>query len=204
LPLVDELCDAFESDAFHAGMDEVFYIGEAKCRRCGGKDKSELFAGEVKLLRDHLHDKGRQLWIWGDRLLDGKTTGMGEWEASMNDTYRAVDLVPKDLTICDWHYERAEPSAAYFAMKGLNVVTCPWNNAEPAIRQLQDMLRFRQQSSRAMRNRFQGMVQTVWTSPDSFLREFHAQEAKPETQAAGKSAARCFTRLFEEMRLQGN
>ena len=25
--VVDELCDAFETDAFHAGMDEVFYIG---------------------------------------------------------------------------------------------------------------------------------------------------------------------------------
>src|SRR5439155_11701376 len=25
--LVDEVCDAFKSDAFHAGMDEVFYIG---------------------------------------------------------------------------------------------------------------------------------------------------------------------------------
>ncbi len=26
--VMDELCDAFESDTFHAGMDEVFYIGE--------------------------------------------------------------------------------------------------------------------------------------------------------------------------------
>jgi hypothetical protein len=26
----------------------------------------------------------RQLWLWGDRLLDGKLTGLGEWEASRN------------------------------------------------------------------------------------------------------------------------
>lgn len=51
-PLVDEVCDAFEAEAFHAGMDEVFYIGEDKCPRCGGKDKSELFAGELKKIRD--------------------------------------------------------------------------------------------------------------------------------------------------------
>jgi hypothetical protein len=25
--VVDEICDVFETDAFHAGMDEVFYIG---------------------------------------------------------------------------------------------------------------------------------------------------------------------------------
>jgi hypothetical protein len=204
LPLVDELCDAFETDAFHAGMDEVFYIGEAKCPRCGGKDKAELFAGEVKLLRDHLHAKGRQLWIWGDRLLDGKTTGMGEWEASINDTHRAIDLVPKDVTICDWHYDHAEPSGAYFAMKGFNVVTCPWNNVEPAVRQLQQMLNFRQQSSRAMRSRFRGMVQTVWSGPDSFMREFYAQKQNPDTRAGGKGAARCFIGLFDEIHAQLN
>ena len=49
--VVDEICDAFETDAFHAGMDEVFYIGEEKCPRCGGRDKAELFAGEVNKIR---------------------------------------------------------------------------------------------------------------------------------------------------------
>src|SRR5262249_7326702 len=65
--VIDELCDAFESDAFHGGMDEVFYIGESKCQYCGGKNKAELFAGEVKRIHDHLQEKGRALWIWGDR-----------------------------------------------------------------------------------------------------------------------------------------
>ena len=48
--VVDEICDAFHSDAFHAGMDEVFYIGEDECPRCHGKDRSELFAGGVEQL----------------------------------------------------------------------------------------------------------------------------------------------------------
>ena len=104
--VIDEVCDAFEAKAFHAGMDEVFYIGEDKCPRCGGKDKAELFAGEVRTIWDHLQLKKRELWIWGDRLIDGKSTGMGMWEASMNNTYRAIDMIPKDVVICDWHYER--------------------------------------------------------------------------------------------------
>src|SRR6266404_4902244 len=128
LPLVDEICEIFEADAFHAGMDEVFYIGESQCPRCAGKDKAELFAGEVRLIHDHLQAKSRQLWIWGDRLLDGNATGLGEWEASINDTHRAIDLIPRDVVICDWHYERADPTAVYFAMKGLQVVSCPWTN----------------------------------------------------------------------------
>ncbi|MDP9041772.1 MAG: family 20 glycosylhydrolase, partial [Bacteroidota bacterium] len=63
--VIDELCDAFESNAFHAGMDEVFFIGYDKCPRCGGRDKAELFAGEVSTIHDHLVQKGREMWIWG-------------------------------------------------------------------------------------------------------------------------------------------
>lgn len=199
LPLVDEICDAFEADAFHAGMDEVFYIGEAKCPRCGGKDKAELFAGEVKLIHDHLRGKNRQLWIWGDRLIDGKVSGMGEWEASANGTARAVDLIPKDVFICDWHYERADPSAAYFAMKGFNVVTCPWTNPKTASQQLQDVLRFRAQSARSMQPRFQGMVQTVWSDAGGFLRDFAGHQKSEDYKKGERSAARCFIQLFDEI-----
>jgi len=46
-PLIDELMDVFEADLFHAGMDEVFYIGDAKCSRCNGYDRATLFADEV-------------------------------------------------------------------------------------------------------------------------------------------------------------
>ncbi len=198
-PVVDELCDAFEADAFHAGMDEVFYIGEAKCPRCGGKDKAELFANEVKAIRDHLQNKKRQLWIWGDRLLDGKLTGLGEWEASMNDTARAVDLIPKDVFICDWHYDRAPPTPTYFAMKGFSVAICPWKKPEVAVQQLQGMLRFREHATRAMKGRFQGIVQTVWSGADSFLRDFEGHQKDASYKSGEQTAARCFIQLFDEI-----
>ena len=197
LPLVDEICDAFETDAFHAGMDEVFYLGESKCPRCGGQDKAVLFADEVTRIRDRLRAKDRQLWIWGDRLLDGKTTGLGEWEASFNDTHRAIDLIPKDVLICDWHYERPDPTAVYFAMKGFQVVTCPWRNPEPALRQLEDLTRFRRQSAPAMQPRFRGMVQTVWSDVGAFLRDFEGHQQSDDYKRGEPTAARCFLRLFE-------
>lgn len=59
--LMDEICDVFEADAFHAGMDEVFYIADSKCPRCSGHDPAEIYAGEVSKLRNHLAEKGRQL-----------------------------------------------------------------------------------------------------------------------------------------------
>jgi len=193
--LVDEICDVFETDAFHAGMDEVFYIGEAQCPLCSGKDKAELFAGEVRTIRDHLAMKGRKLWIWGDRLIDGKTTGIGEWEASYNNTYRAVDMIPKDVIICDWHYERPDQTPVYFAMKGLNVVTCPWRNPGNAVLQARDMVKFRDHSTPEMKEHFMGMVQTIWSGAGQFLDNFY--DRKPEKGEEGQ--AKCFKALFSEI-----
>jgi hypothetical protein len=70
--LLDELCDAFEADAFHAGMDEVFYLGDDKLSALCWSGQSGTVAGEVRVIHEHLAAKKRQLWIWGDRLLDGK------------------------------------------------------------------------------------------------------------------------------------
>src|SRR5581483_1190048 len=99
--LIDELTDATESGDFHAGMDEVFLLGENDCERCRGKNKAELFAGEVNAIHEHLAKSGRKLWMWGDRFLDGETTGMGKWEASMNGTQDSIRMVPKDIVISD-------------------------------------------------------------------------------------------------------
>lgn len=196
--LVDEICDVFETDAFHAGMDEVFYIGSDKCPRCGGRDKAELFAGEVNLIRNHLAQKNRQLWIWGDRLIDGKTTGMGEWEASMNNTYRAIDMIYKDVMICDWHYERPDQTAVYFATKGLSVITCPWRNPEVAVKQTQDMFRYRSSVTPQMKDRFQGMMQTIWSDAGAFMDEFYGRKTNPK--AGENTQTNCFKAMFDEIK----
>jgi hypothetical protein len=175
--VIDELCEVFESNVFHAGMDEVFYIGDDKCPRCGGRDKSELFAGEVRVIHDHLALKGREMWIWGDRLLDGKTTGLGEWEGSFNNTYRAIDMIPKDVVICDWHYDRADKTAVYFAMKGFRVMTCPWNQPSIAVEQVNDMLSFRRTATPEMSARFLGVMQTTWMRTSFFLKNYYTDQS---------------------------
>jgi hypothetical protein len=194
--IIDEICDVFEADAFHAGMDEVFYIGERECPRCSGRDPAELFAGEVRTIHDHLALEGRKLWIWGDRLIDGKTTGLGEWEASFNNTFRAVDLIPKDVIICDWHYERPDQTPVYFAMKGLSVVTCPWRMPENAVLQVQDMIKFREHSTTEMKERFLGMVQTVWSGTGQFLESYYGRR-KDESK---NSPVKCFKAMFDEIK----
>jgi len=189
--VVDEIVTAFHAKAFHAGMDEVFYIGDPDCPRCAGKSKAKLFADEVKRIDDHLAKNGTELWIWGDRLIDGKTSGIGMWEGSFNNTWPAVDMIPKDVVICDWHYVKAVPTAPYFAQKGLRVVSCPWRKADVALQQLDDMKNFRQQSPSPMNQKFLGVMHTVWTPAKSFLNRWKEGE-KPEN---GLSDIACFKAL---------
>jgi len=195
--VVDEICDAFQSNAFHAGMDEVFYLGEAQCSRCGGKDKAQLFADEVRLIDEHLAQKNRRLWIWGDRLIDGKTTGLGEWEASYNNTYRAIDMIPKDVVICDWHYNRADKTPVYFAMKGLNVITCPWDKPALALIQTDDMLNFKRTASAEMQPHFYGMMQTVWSGAGNFMDGFYAD--KKDEHGGNNTPWNCFKTMFTKI-----
>ncbi len=193
--IIDEICDVFDSDAFHAGMDEVFDIGNDKCPRCAGHDKAELFAGEVNIIHDHLAQQGRTMWMWGDRLLNGPMTGMGRWEASYNNTHRAVDMIPKDVVICDWHYERPDLSPVYFAMKGLSVIACPWKNPESAIIQVENMVRFRQGSTRQMGDRFLGVMHTVWSSTQVFLDGFYGRTI--DEKAGENTPWNCFRKMFQ-------
>lgn len=194
--LVDEIVEVFETDAFHAGLDEVFYIGEDQCPRCRGRDKAELFAGEVTKIRNHLAQSTTELWMWGDRLLDGASTGLGMWEASMNQTYRAIDMIPKDVVICDWHYETPVPTDAYFATKGFRVATCPWRKAEVAKSQLSQTLRLRENATPVMKDRFIGMIQTTWIGFESFMDIYDGLEANQDPRG---DQVGCFKSLFDEI-----
>lgn len=195
--LIDELVEVTEADALHAGMDEVFLLGEDDCSRCKGASKAELFAGEVRALRDHLARSNRTLWIWGDRFLDGESTGIGKWEASLNDTHAALSRIPKDVVINDWHYETAHPTASYFALQGFRVVSSPWRKASVALRQL-DLIRMtRSNASPAVGARMQGMLQTTWCGFSKFARAYFGEDTS-DTRAM--EAVNCFRELFRELR----
>jgi hypothetical protein len=99
--------------------------------------------------------------------------------------------------ICDWHYERADKSAVYFAMKGLTVVTSPWRNAELAVNQVNDMVSFRKDATPEMKERFQGMVQTVWSSAGNFLKEYRA--AKSGEKLPELSSWSCFDKMYQRI-----
>jgi hypothetical protein len=199
--LIDELAKACEAKAFHVGMDEVFILADADCPRCKGKDPADLLAGEVKTLHAHLKSIGCRTWIWGDRFIDGKATRIGKWEASTNGTHAAVDRVPTDIVICDWHYEKAHKTPRMFVEKGFPVVASAWRKPDVALAQLADIRAIRGGPDRGAAANALGFVQTTWCGFAPFLKAYKAQAAgaAPEKNAPGESA-HCFRTLCKAAR----
>lgn len=199
--LIDELIDAFDADAFHVGMDEVFLIGHPSCPRCKGKDPADLFAKVVNELHDHLVDEKKvEMLMWSDRFLDSEATGYGRWEASNTGTHRAIDLVPKDIILCDWHYELPAtyqrmgqkepfPSLRIFQEKGFRVLAAPWRNPEAATA-------FLATARKNATDKLLGVLFTGWSvSAESLLenlqdepREFHLSR-KPTREETSRGVA---------------
>ena len=197
--VIDEILDAFEAKALHGGMDEVFLIGEDTCVRCKGKDKAQLFAGEVRAIHDHLAEKGRRLWIWSDRLIDGKTTGIGEWEASQNGTAAALREIPRDVVLCDWHYESAHPTALAVALDGFEVLSAPWRQTGVGLRQL-DLIRLgREEASPEVAARLRGVLHTTW-SPFGAFSAAYWKDGPTNTEA--QEEAQCFREVMRRARME--
>ena len=154
--LADELIEAFQADAIHVGLDEVFEIG--KCPRCNNTPNSELFAEWVNVLHSHFVDNKKvEMLMWGDRLLDSNSTGYGEWDASANDTWSMIDSIPRDIIICDWHYGKRDsyPSIPFFSTKGFRFVVCPWKD----LKATEALLGY---ASNNKTEKFLGVLQTSW------------------------------------------
>ncbi len=198
--LMDELAEACEADAFHVGMDEVFLLGEDDCPRCKGKNKADLFAQEVQTLHDHLAKSGRTMWMWGDRLLDGETTGLGKWEASQNGTTTDLRQLPKDIVICDWHYDAAPPTSLHFAVEGFPVVSSPWRRAGVALAQLEMIRQARKNAPDVLASRMLGILQTTWCGFGPFAKAYF-REGTPDPRVV--EAVVCFREIFRELRNSG-
>jgi hypothetical protein len=183
--LMDELIDAFQADAFHVGMDEVFLIASQQCPRCRGKDPADLFARAVGDYHRHLvGEKKLTMLMWGDRLLEDREMGYGEWESSRNGTAPAVDRIPKDVVICDWHYEVREhyPSVGFFQSKGFRTWPASWKDEKAALALLRD-------ARRGATGRMAGQLSTTWMGAGAFCRALLGEPDKVPDEAKQAAGA---------------
>ena len=132
--LMDEIIDAFRTDALHVGLDEVIEFG--KCERCKDKPKDQLLADWANALADHVKKShNAQVLMWGDRMLNAETTYGNAYESNAGSYDSVINLINKDNLICDWHYDEGRveyPSVDVFANNGYKMLICPRlrNNCE--------------------------------------------------------------------------
>jgi hypothetical protein len=101
--------------------------------------------------------------------------------------------------ICDWHYERALPTAAYFATEGFRVVSSPWRKPDVALGQLELVRSVRRHATTALAGRMQGMLHTTWCGFGAFARAYFGEAATPNVAEALVT----FRALFSELRRGG-
>jgi hypothetical protein len=130
-------------------------------------------------------EKKRTMLMWADRLLDdGKLGfGYGEWEASQNGTGPAIDRIPKDIILCDWHYEtrpKGYPSVAYLQQKGFRMIPSTWWNKDAALAMLRE--------ARATgTERMIGHLCTTWVGAEAFCRALLDDQPPAEPKPKVKS-----------------
>jgi len=192
--MIDELIKAFKTDAVHVGMDEIFLIGDKDCPRCKGKNPGELLANAINKFHDHIVKKRKcEMMMWGDRLLNGKETGYGEWEAAANGTETAIDKIPKDIVLCDWHYEKraSYPSIPLFINKGFRVWPGGWRNADASEAFVKYSLTFKDP-------KMVGHLFTTWSTSYAGLLDVLKTPDKPKPEKGDESwgVAQAFLRCI--------
>ena len=171
-PMIDEIMEDFGADCVHVGMDEVFHLAESTCPRCSGKTRPELFARTINILHDHIvKEKGWQMMMWGDRLNNAKVFGYHAWEGDIWDTWKAVDLIPKDIILADWHYDMNEkgfPGIESFLEKGFTVLPAGWRDLKQTRFLLDEALKY---SASAKQKNYSGtmagMMITCWSEANN-------------------------------------
>ena len=140
LPAIQELVNATKCKTVHLGMDEIFLFGQ--CERCKGLDPADLFSNSLIKFYEHFKQKGINVMIWGDRLLnatkllgeDGAHRARYEKDFENVGTSKCIDKLPKDIIICDWHYRLEEnyPSALELLSHGYTVWPSCWFDEDAA------------------------------------------------------------------------
>ena len=181
--LIDELIEVFEPDAFHVGMDEVRLLAHDQCDRCRGYDPAVLYAKAVRDMYAHISGRhGLKMLMWGDMLIDPEYITFVAGPL----THRAVDMIPKDIIICDWQYglQSYYPSIPYFIDRGFQVLPSSWDNPDAA-------LALMHAGRRNAGSKMLGHLFTVWGGstilPEILIEGLNHDKAKGHIRGAAKA-----------------
>jgi hypothetical protein len=173
-PMMDEIMEDFGADCLHVGMDEVFSLADENCPRCKGKNRAELFARTVNILHDHIvKEKGWKMMMWADRLNHAEAFGYHAWEGDIWGTWHAVDMIPNDIILADWHYEMNEKGFSGIEAlleKGFTVLPASWRELKQTRFLLDEALKYKKSAKeKGFTGILAGMMVTCWSEANCEL-----------------------------------
>ncbi|MCL2180886.1 MAG: family 20 glycosylhydrolase [Treponema sp.] len=192
LPMIDEIMEDFNASCLHVGMDEVFSLADENCPRCKGKDRAQLFARSVNILHDHVvKEKGWKMMMWADRLNNAESFGYHAWEGDIWGTWRAIDMIPNDIILADWHYEMNEkgfPGIEALLEKGFTVLPASWKSLKQTRFLADEAAKYALAAKeKGYNGRLAGMMVTCWSEAangllDALLESIKAGEQDEEAK----------------------
>lgn len=112
--VLDEYIEVMKPSMIHIGHDE-WRMPLGVCRRCAGKDPTELYAADVKRIYSHLRTKGIETAIYGDHLIEalrGRKSRQNDNPGGQPydmpgalSTMQVKQLILKDILIFNWFWD---------------------------------------------------------------------------------------------------
>ncbi len=146
--LYDTLLQIYRPEAMHIGHDEIRLLQGCKEK---GTETAELLRQDIERLHAWLKARGVGTIIWGDMLLDHT-----QWEGPVGSahsnnpayrsgaTHRALEQLPRDIVIADWHYAVTGPASSldFFRRKGFRVWGVSWYQANAAVQMVRSAITY--------------------------------------------------------------
>lgn len=157
--MINDLSVSFDSEYFHAGLDEAFEFCRGKNREKAKKEgESEIIRSYICALHDFLKEKGFRMMMWDD------------FPVKYPELF---GVLPEDILILDWGYDRefpVEQRAEMLQKSGRKFCLCPGTSSWSSFTGLTDnMLGNIERTGKAAHvYGAQGMIVTDWGDMNHF------------------------------------
>jgi hexosaminidase len=108
----------FKPRYFHIGHDEITTDARFPNRSLKfGKTATDLIMEDINTLHAWVTERGMKVMLWGDMFLHRDEMGSSAFAPSLEEAKKRRALLPKDVTICDWHYDATDTPETFTSLK---------------------------------------------------------------------------------------